>query len=159
MAEGGSPNTDAAGVGSGSNEEDDKEVPVMRGDDTANLTAPSISCQDPCFRCQTRVYPVEKVDVGVLFHRRCFRCRDCRLQLSLRTFHWSPGRVQDIYCAVHLPKLVGTIDEQAMGIRSALNAPRRAGMPNEQVNHFHYPRRIVTENLGQLGAVMHDAVW
>ena len=25
--------------------------------------------QDPCYRCKKRVYPVERVDVGVLFHR------------------------------------------------------------------------------------------
>lgn len=25
--------------------------------------------QDPCYRCKNRVYPVERIDVGVLFHR------------------------------------------------------------------------------------------
>jgi len=24
---------------------------------------------DPCYRCRKRVYPVERIDVGVLFHR------------------------------------------------------------------------------------------
>ena len=27
------------------------------------------SSQDPCYRCQKRVYPVERIDVGVPFHR------------------------------------------------------------------------------------------
>lgn len=84
--------------------------------------------RDPCYRCEKTVYPVEKVDVGVLFHRRCFRCRVCGLQLTLRTFHWDQDRNPDIYCQVHVSKLVGSIDKDAMGIRSALNAPKMGNM-------------------------------
>lgn len=91
--------------------------------------------RDPCYRCQKRVYPVEKVDVGVLFHRRCFRCRICGLQLTLRTFHWDQeNQVEDVYCNVHVPKLVGTIDQESLGIKSALKAPKRGTNANEQVS-------------------------
>ena len=48
-----------------------------------------------CHRCGKRVYPVERVDVGALFHRRCFRCRVCGLRLSLVSYHWYPGDVFD----------------------------------------------------------------
>ncbi|XP_052802436.1 hillarin-like isoform X2 [Mya arenaria] len=80
--------------------------------------------QDPCYRCRKRVYPVERIDVGVLFHRRCFRCRVCGLQLSLRTFHFDQENDPDVYCKNHVPKFVGTIDGEALGVRTALNAPK-----------------------------------
>ena len=37
-------------------------------------------------RCGKKVYPVEKVDIGVLYHKGCFKCRVCDGQLSLKTF-------------------------------------------------------------------------
>ncbi|KAL4224109.1 hypothetical protein ACF0H5_017563 [Mactra antiquata] len=80
--------------------------------------------QDPCYRCEKRVYPVERIDVGVLFHRRCFRCRVCGLQLSLRTFHFDQENDPDVYCKNHVPRFVGTIDGDALGVRTALNAPK-----------------------------------
>lgn len=90
--------------------------------------------KDTCYRCQKRVYPVERVDVGVLFHRRCFRCRVCGLQLTLRTFRWQQdGQPSDVYCHGHLPKIVGLINKDAMGIQSALNAPKLGVHLNEQV--------------------------
>nr|KAG5691748.1 hypothetical protein BaRGS_014748 [Batillaria attramentaria]KAG5713331.1 hypothetical protein BaRGS_007858 [Batillaria attramentaria] len=42
---------------------------------SGGLWRPSAQPADPCYRCGKRVYPVERVDVGVLFHRRCFRSR------------------------------------------------------------------------------------
>uniref|UniRef100_A0A0L8GMA8 LIM zinc-binding domain-containing protein n=1 Tax=Octopus bimaculoides TaxID=37653 RepID=A0A0L8GMA8_OCTBM len=89
---------------------------------------------DPCFRCLKRVYPLERIDVGVLFHRGCFRCRVCNLQLTLRTYHWDQYNEPDIYCVSHVPKLVGTIDSESMGIKSAVNAPRGKNNINEQVS-------------------------
>ncbi|XP_048767751.2 hillarin-like [Ostrea edulis] len=90
--------------------------------------------KDTCYRCQKRVYPVERVDVGVLFHRRCFRCRVCGLQLTLRTFRWQPdGQPADVYCHGHLPKIVGIINKDSMGIQSALNAPKLGVHLNEQI--------------------------
>lgn len=92
--------------------------------------------RDPCYRCEKRVYPVEKVDVGVLFHRRCFRCRVCGLQMTLKTFHWDQDNHPDVYCNVHLTKFVGSIDKDAVGIQLALNAPKRGINANEQVSHL-----------------------
>ncbi|KAH3889567.1 hypothetical protein DPMN_013626, partial [Dreissena polymorpha] len=55
---------------------------------------------------------------------RCFRCRVCGLQLTLRTFHFDQENDPDVYCKNHVPKFVGTIDDQALGVRMALNAPK-----------------------------------
>lgn len=33
-----------------------------------------------------QVYPVEKVDVGVVYHRSCFKCRVCGRQLTIQSF-------------------------------------------------------------------------
>ncbi|XP_022337039.2 hillarin-like [Crassostrea virginica] len=94
----------------------------------------SSQSKDTCYRCQKRVYPVERVDVGVLFHRRCFRCRVCGLQLTLRTFRWQQdGQPADVYCHGHLPKIVGIINKDAIGIQSALNAPKLGVHLNEQI--------------------------
>ncbi|XP_014779999.1 hillarin isoform X1 [Octopus bimaculoides] len=93
---------------------------------------------DPCFRCLKRVYPLERIDVGVLFHRGCFRCRVCNLQLTLRTYHWDQYNEPDIYCVSHVPKLVGTIDSESMGIKSAVNAPRGKNNINEQIRGSIY---------------------
>lgn len=92
--------------------------------------------KDPCYRCEKRVYPVERVDIGVVFHRRCFRCRVCGIQLTLRTFHWDQENKPDVYCQAHVTKLVGSIDTEAVGIKSALNAPKRATNNNEQVSFY-----------------------
>ncbi|ESO98694.1 hypothetical protein LOTGIDRAFT_78799, partial [Lottia gigantea] len=86
-----------------------------------------------CYRCKKIVYPVERVNVGNLFHRRCFRCRTCGLQLTLRTFRWDQENHSDIYCHVHAPKHVGRIDHDSMGIKSALNAPKRGANISGQV--------------------------
>ena len=107
------------------------------GDSDGDRQWASLQSRDPCHRCQKRVYPVEKIDVGVLFHRRCFRCRVCGLQLTLKTFHWDQGNDADVYCGVHVPKLgPGTLDQEAVGIKSALNAPRRGTDQCDQVSGF-----------------------
>lgn len=74
---------------------------------------------------------MERVDVGVLFHRRCFRCRICGLQLTLKSFHFDQENDPDVYCGSHVPKLVGSIDADAMGIRAALNAPKRGHLGDQ----------------------------
>ena len=169
------------------------------------LWRPSSQPADPCYRCGKRVYPVERVDVGVLFHRRCFRCRVCGLQLTLRTFHWDQGsqgqdqgqgqshghghgqghcapsgsfgsppsahgfpgqggsggggggsagvkdgqggdqgqscsrtKKADVYCNVHVPRSVGHIDSESVGIKQALSAPRRGPNSCDQVSVCMY---------------------
>ncbi|KAK0068778.1 hillarin-like isoform X1 [Biomphalaria pfeifferi] len=87
---------------------------------------------DACHRCGSRVYPVERVDVGALFHRRCFRCRICGLQLTLRTFHWDQTTAPDIYCHAHVPRHVGCLDNESVGIKTAINAPKRSVATSDQ---------------------------
>ncbi|XP_059163218.1 hillarin-like [Physella acuta] len=93
---------------------------------------------DACHRCGSRVYPVERVDVGALFHRRCFRCRICGLQLTLRTFHWDQSTAPDIYCHAHVPRHVGCLDNEAVGIKSAMNAPKRGVTISDQTRGSVY---------------------
>lgn len=113
---------------------EDTRMAYDNGSDSQCSDSRSSSLQvDPCYRCCKRVYPLERIDIGVLFHRGCFRCRVCGLQLSLRTFHWDQHNEPDIYCSSHVPKLVGTIDSESMGIKSAVNAPRGKNNVNEQV--------------------------
>lgn len=41
---------------------------------------------DMCHRCGKKVYPVERLDIGVIYHRSCFKCRVCNITLNLRNF-------------------------------------------------------------------------
>ena len=49
--------------------QDDDHVSSDGDSDCAEDFPPRPQYQDPCYRCKKRVYPVERVDVGVLFHR------------------------------------------------------------------------------------------
>ena len=84
------------------------------------------------------------------FHRRCFRCRVCGLQLTLRTFRWDQGRAQ-----LPLPEAQGHGDKidtssgnvhfhpterthgggQALGptlTTNLVNSPKGQSRPNQQ---------------------------
>ena len=84
-----------------------------------------------CHRCGKKVYPVERIDIGVLYHKGCFKCRVCSRQLTLRTFQRGvdvkESLVKEIYCQVHVPRMAkGHIDAETAGIRAAINAQKRA---------------------------------
>lgn len=83
---------------------------------------------DPCFRCNRRVLPQDKVDVGVLFHKQCFRCRICGLPLTIQTFHRNDANEGDreIYCRTHVGKNVAQIksgEVPPMGIEGPQTGP------------------------------------
>ncbi|CAG0897687.1 unnamed protein product [Cyprideis torosa] len=86
--------------------------------------------ENSCLRCGQTVYPVDKV--GPLkdfsfFHKGCFKCLECGTALSLRSYHNNQHSQEDkeVYCVSHVPKIgAGHLDEKAIGIRTALNAPR-----------------------------------
>ena len=86
---------------------------------------------DSCHRCGKKVYPVEKLDIGVLYHRGCFKCHICGMQLTLRNFHREvdPGssKTKEVYCQAHVPKQTkGNIGLDALGIRSPMDAQKIA---------------------------------
>jgi len=49
----------------------DIQTPVKR---VAAASTPS-KHSDLCRRCGLKVYPVERIDVGEMFHRGCFKCQ------------------------------------------------------------------------------------
>ena len=88
--------------------------------------------QNICQRCGRRVYPLEKIDVGVLYHKSCFKCKICDRQLTLKTFQRqlcsdSSYQKKEIYCSKHVPQaLAGGFGKDALAIQSAMNAQRHA---------------------------------
>src|SRR6218665_380277 len=59
---------------------------------------------DLCHRCGKKVYQLERVDIGELYHRGCLKCYACGGQLSLKTFHrvvTDAGK--EVYCKTHIP--------------------------------------------------------
>ena len=51
-------------------------------------TPAASSGDESCDRCGRKVYPVERVDIGVIYHRGCFRwVRYCRYMYNLTHIH------------------------------------------------------------------------
>lgn len=71
---------------------------------------------DPCYRCYRRIWDKEQmVNVGVLFHKACFRCRICGLPLTMQTFYrndanGSPDK--EVYCKTHVGKGIQQIQNE-----------------------------------------------
>ena len=92
-----------------------------------------------CLRCQKTVYPTDKI--GPLkdysfFHSGCFRCVECSSKLTLKTYYNNQHSQDDkeVYCATHVPKIgAGHVNQDAMGIKAALNVPKSAQYVNEQI--------------------------
>lgn len=83
---------------------------------------------DKCTRCGNRVYQVEKVGPvnEVIFHKQCFKCKECGQHLSLKTYFTNPTDFNDreIYCNKHCPK-VRRAREQAAQVLLMLLRHRR----------------------------------
>lgn len=76
-----------------------------------------------CRRCGKKVYPVERVDVGYIFHRSCFKCKQCAIKLTLKSFQLSKDE-QDIYCNNHIATSLGQINGDSLQIQQALKSQR-----------------------------------
>lgn len=52
-----------------------------------------------------QVYPVEKVDVGVVYHRSCFKCHVCGRQLTIQSFQrevdYGSSRIREVCHLTH----------------------------------------------------------
>lgn len=82
---------------------------------------------DLCHRCGKKVYQLERVDIGELYHRGCLKCYACGGQLSLKTFHrvvTDAGK--EVYCKTHIPKVGKSASKDSIGIRSAVEAQKQA---------------------------------
>lgn len=92
-----------------------------------------------CLRCRKTVYPTDKI--GPLkdysfFHSGCFRCVECSSKLTLKTYYNNQFSNEDkeVYCSQHVPKIgAGTLDQDAMGIKAAMNVPKLSQNVNEQI--------------------------
>ena len=59
--------------------------------------------------CGKTVYPVEKMNCAAAnktWHKGCFRCKKCNVQLNLKTYKVHDG---DIWCNVHYPPATSEI--------------------------------------------------
>eukprot|EP00121_Abeoforma_whisleri_P015909 Awhi_evm1s14627 len=82
------------------------------------------SVNKKCGICAKTVYPTEKIDVGVVFHKACFRCQEksCNCTLSLQSHQLHEGIP---YCSKHVPKPSSTAVADSVAMKSALNAPKK----------------------------------
>lgn len=92
-----------------------------------------------CLRCKKTVYPTDKIGPlkdFTFFHSGCFRCIECSSKLTLKTYLNNQHSQVDkeVYCSQHVPKIgPGKFDGEAMGIKSAVNAPKSGPYVNEQI--------------------------
>ncbi|KAF2882830.1 hypothetical protein ILUMI_23342 [Ignelater luminosus] len=56
-----------------------------------------------CESCRLRVYPLEMITVhGHVFHRNCFRCKECNAVLRMDSYSYNQGL---LYCTTHFKRL------------------------------------------------------
>lgn len=88
------------------------------------------SYEQRCLRCNKTVYQMDKVGPlkdFTFYHQNCFKCRECGTKLTLKTYFNNQQNSNDheVYCHRHCPKTgPGRLDNQSVGIRAALNAPK-----------------------------------
>ncbi|XP_021342152.1 hillarin-like isoform X1 [Mizuhopecten yessoensis] len=74
---------------------------------------------DPCHRCYKSTPIHEQVNVGVLFHRQCFRCRVCGIPLTMQTFYRNDANGtndKEVYCKTHVGKGIRQIQAEGQPI-------------------------------------------
>lgn len=101
------------------------------------------SYEHHCLRCSKTVYQMDKVGPlkdFTFYHQNCFKCRECGTKLTLKTYfnNQHSGNDQEVYCHRHCPKTpAGKLDNQSVGIRAALNAPKVFDPTTNQTNACH----------------------
>lgn len=108
------------------------------------------SYEQRCLRCNKTVYQMDKVGPlkdFTFYHQSCFKCRECGTKLTLKTYFNNQQSSDDheVYCHRHCPKTgPGKLDNQSVGIRAALNAPKvfdvvlQAGHNTSYVNNAQH---------------------
>lgn len=83
---------------------------------------------DPCYRCYRRIWDKEQmINVGVLYHKACFRCRICGLPLTMQTFYRNDAngsQDKEVYCRTHVGKKINQIQHERApieGIEYSMN--------------------------------------
>jgi len=93
-----------------------------------------------CAVCGKTAYPLESVTaIEKTYHKSCFKCAVCRLQLTLTNFVGDDGKV---YCKKHAPVAKATQVTDTVAIRQATHAPKRVaeGLGTAQKGTGEKPR-------------------
>jgi len=76
-----------------------------------------------CAICGKSAYPLESINaIEKVYHKSCFKCAVCHLQLTVTTFKGLEGQV---YCTKHVPKAKATAVVDTVAMKQATNAPKR----------------------------------
>ena len=91
---------------------------VMKRQITPRATSPrppsvfggaTMDASDNCYFCQKKVYLMERQSAeGVFFHRSCFRCHHCQMQLKIGNYSYSRGTGNEkgrFFCTPHFKQL------------------------------------------------------
>ncbi|KAK0063829.1 LIM and SH3 domain protein Lasp [Biomphalaria pfeifferi] len=106
--------------------------------------------RDQCLRCFKKVYPMEQVGPikEVMYHKNCFTCIACGLQLNLKNFSHNPNDLDDlnVFCVAHRPREKSvSVDATAITIARALNVPKLDKV-NEQIRGDRYPSEVLARS-------------
>jgi len=75
-----------------------------------------------CSKCGKTAYPLESLNSGDnTYHKLCFKCSGCGIQLNLKTFKKHSG---DIWCPNCTPKEKHTQVADSVLTKNALSAPK-----------------------------------
>ncbi|XP_060565893.1 hillarin-like [Ruditapes philippinarum] len=84
---------------------------------------------DPCYRCYRRIWDKEQmINVGVLYHKACFRCRICGLPLTMQTFYRNDAngsQDREVYCKTHVGKQLSQIQQERAVIKGIEDSYRQ----------------------------------
>ncbi|XP_071093704.1 hillarin-like [Haliotis cracherodii] len=83
---------------------------------------------DPCFRCNKQAFPDDQINVGVLFHKQCFRCRICGVPLTTQSFYRNNkngSKDKECFCKTHVGKSISELKKGKMMNLDAINNPQK----------------------------------
>eukprot|EP00039_Didymoeca_costata_P019061 m.336082 g.336082 ORF g.336082 m.336082 type:complete len:148 (-) comp17750_c0_seq1:116-559(-) len=94
-----------------------------------------------CPRCGESVYSAEAVNLKIAgtelaYHKKCFKCIDCGLRLTLSTFKVSDFGDEDVFCQKCVPKQAPSQSNESIEVdrtRKAAALFKDVGIVNQQV--------------------------
>ena len=76
-----------------------------------------------CAVCNKTAYPLESIRAGdKTYHKSCFKCSVCRLQLNVSNYRYLQGQV---YCKLHVPAAKATTVSDDFNTKHAMSVPHR----------------------------------